>query len=328
MGLYCNIDLHKSLGLPLGGEEIAIESGYVGEMFTPDYTPGAQAFAAGFMQSIASTCPYLTGYLFSTIAGDAYGFEINVWADAEYAQYLEYGTWKMAAQPYFEISILAGIRKAAPIWRKAVQKAYKTSQRYIHLEEQADNADDPMLIAELEAQMMELEMEWAQFEDGIEDFDFGSEGGESSEAAISNLGDTEMALEIGASVGQYAMVSVWGSTGSQLLGLGAGMAAGGATFLFLAPLSEAFSGADYSPPSRGEQYGFDLAEHVAQYAMASAWANTGSQFVGTLTGMAVGAFLGPLFATLFDALMGGDYSKDGGVLSDNLDSFIPNIEIT
>ena len=328
MGLYCNIDLHKSLGLPLGGEPIAIESGYIGEMFTPDYTPGAQAFAAGFMQSIASTCPYLTGYLFSTIAGDACGFEINVWADAEYAQYLEYGTWKMAAQPYFEISILAGIKKAAPIWRKAVQKAYRASQRYICLEEQADNEVDSKAESGLEAQMMELEMEWAQFEDGIEDFDFGSEGGDFGEAAISNLGDTEMALEIGSAVGNYAMASVWGSTGSQLLGLGAGMAVGGATFLFLAPLSEALSGDDYSPLSRGEKYGFDLAENVAQYAMVSTWANTGSQFVGTLTGMAVGAFLGPLFATLFDPLMGGDYSKDGGVLSDNLDSFIPNIEIT
>lgn len=72
MGLYCNMDLHKSLELPLEEEEIAIDSGYMSKIFTPDYAPGAKALAICFIQNIAAKCPYLTGYLFSTITGETY----------------------------------------------------------------------------------------------------------------------------------------------------------------------------------------------------------------------------------------------------------------
>lgn len=72
MGLYCNMDLHKSLELSLEEEEIAIDSGYMGEIFTPDYAPGARALVVGFMQNIAANCPYLTGYLFLMITGETY----------------------------------------------------------------------------------------------------------------------------------------------------------------------------------------------------------------------------------------------------------------
>lgn len=76
------------------------------------------AFREAFMSSIETLCPVRTGYLRSTCHCDISGNNIECYADAEYAQYVEYGTTRMVAQPYFEPSIRAGIDAA-----KAVQKA-------------------------------------------------------------------------------------------------------------------------------------------------------------------------------------------------------------
>lgn len=57
------------------------------------------------VQIAKSTCPVDTGYLRSQIGtiGDDGGVEI--WSDAYYSAYQEYGTRRMAAQPYFEAAI-------------------------------------------------------------------------------------------------------------------------------------------------------------------------------------------------------------------------------
>ena len=325
MGLRCDIDLNVNLGLPKGGEPIVSEKGNPGEMFTPNYTPGAQAFASAFMRHISVTCPYLTGYLYSTISGDAGGFQISVWADAEYAQYLEYGTWKMEAQPYFEESILEGIHAATTQWRNAVQQAYQDSKKYADLEAELFEGD-PLTAMMAEGQMMQIELMYADYTSGIDNVEFVLGESHRSGANGTDYGSTDNAQRMGEAVGQYAMASAWENGASWLGGTGAGLAVGGLTFLLLAPLDEATS---YTGGlSKGEEYGFDLAEQIASSAMIDAWASSGSQVVGTLAGMAVGALLGPLFATLFDGLIGDDFSSDGGVLSDHLSSFTPNIEIT
>lgn len=48
-----------------------------------------------------SICPVDTGFLQSSISGQAGKRISEIEAEAEYAQYVEYGTWKMDAQPYF-----------------------------------------------------------------------------------------------------------------------------------------------------------------------------------------------------------------------------------
>ena len=91
MGLRAHIDLHDwdfpdetpILGIP-------IEYSGVGELF------GTIA-----QQLAQSVCPVDTGYLQSSINGSGGDTEGEVIAGAEYAQYVEYGTWKMQAQPYF-----------------------------------------------------------------------------------------------------------------------------------------------------------------------------------------------------------------------------------
>jgi len=57
----------------------------------------ASAFRDAFMDSIETLCPVRTGYLRSTCHCDISGGNIECYANAEYAQYVEYGTTKMEA---------------------------------------------------------------------------------------------------------------------------------------------------------------------------------------------------------------------------------------
>ena len=46
------------------------------------------------------TVPVVTGHLQSSIGNNVSGKTATIFASAEYAAYVEYGTYKMAAQPY------------------------------------------------------------------------------------------------------------------------------------------------------------------------------------------------------------------------------------
>ena len=113
MGLRAHIDLHD-WGFPdvTPVLMLPIEYSGVGEMFGTT----AQEMAAG-------QCPVDTGYLQSSIhgsGGDTYG---EVEASAEYAQYVEYGTWKMAAQPYFTSAVEQGAVIAFSVAMQIYQQA-------------------------------------------------------------------------------------------------------------------------------------------------------------------------------------------------------------
>ena len=66
-----------------------------------DYSDAFAAFADTFYSIATDLVPIDTGYLFSTISSSSDDWSITAEADADYAQYVEYGTWKMDAQPYF-----------------------------------------------------------------------------------------------------------------------------------------------------------------------------------------------------------------------------------
>lgn len=77
----------------------------------PDYTPilhlpiyytdVAKMFGEQAEEMAKDVCPVDTGFLQSSIHGSGDDMEGVIEATAEYAQYVEYGTWKMNAQPYF-----------------------------------------------------------------------------------------------------------------------------------------------------------------------------------------------------------------------------------
>lgn len=115
MGLRANINAMDQ-GFPMTAD--------VGNISVPvDYSEAAEAFKAMFLDVARELVPVRTGYLKSTITaeiGEASIGEVTAEASAEYAQYVEFGTYRQMAQPYFIPAIEAALEE----WGLAAQKAY------------------------------------------------------------------------------------------------------------------------------------------------------------------------------------------------------------
>ena len=116
MGLRANINAMDQ-GFPM--------TATVGDISIPvDYSEAAEVFKTMFLDVARKLVPVRTGYLKSTIAaeiGEASMGEVTAEASAEYAQYVEFGTYRQMAQPYFIPAIEAALEE----WGLAAQKAYK-----------------------------------------------------------------------------------------------------------------------------------------------------------------------------------------------------------
>ena len=116
MGLRVNINAMDQ-GFPMTAN--------VGDISIPvDYSEAAEIFKTVFLDVARELVPVRTGYLKSTIAakiGEASIGEVTAEASAEYAQYVEFGTYRQMAQPYFIPAIEAALEE----WGLAAQKAYK-----------------------------------------------------------------------------------------------------------------------------------------------------------------------------------------------------------
>ena len=116
MGLRANINAMDQ-GFPMTAD--------VGDISVPvDYSEAAEIFKTVFLDVARELVPVRTGYLKSTIAaqiGEATIGEVTAEASAEYAQYVEFGTYRQMAQPYFIPAIEAALEE----WGLAAQKAYK-----------------------------------------------------------------------------------------------------------------------------------------------------------------------------------------------------------
>ena len=115
MGLRANINAMDQ-GFPMTAN--------VGDISIPvDYSEAAEIFKTVFLDVARELVPVRTGYLKSTIAaqiGEASIGEVTAEASAEYAQYVEFGTYRQMAQPYFIPAIEAALEE----WGLAAQKAY------------------------------------------------------------------------------------------------------------------------------------------------------------------------------------------------------------
>lgn len=74
-----------------------------------DYSEAIDDAINTFMETATSLVPVDTGYLQSTISAYSDGDTVCFSADAEYAQYPEYGTWCQAEQPYFRPALQEAI---------------------------------------------------------------------------------------------------------------------------------------------------------------------------------------------------------------------------
>lgn len=57
------------------------------------------------VDEMQATCPVDTGNLQSLISAEMDGENLNVVSDAEYSGFVEYGTWKMEPQPFFNPAV-------------------------------------------------------------------------------------------------------------------------------------------------------------------------------------------------------------------------------
>ena len=83
-----------------------------------DFAPACEAFVSTFKAEAEKLVPVRTGYLRGSIDATTDGFHCSAEATAEYAEYVEYGTWYMEAQPYFT----PALEKAMDMFHKVAKQ--------------------------------------------------------------------------------------------------------------------------------------------------------------------------------------------------------------
>lgn len=118
MGLLFNMSV-QDLGYIQATQDIALY---------PNYAEGCRVFCDTFLAEAQARCPVRTGYLRSTISASFTASSITCMVGAEYAQYVEYGTSRQSAQPYFEPALQIALAAAQEYWDRAENEVI-TQQR-------------------------------------------------------------------------------------------------------------------------------------------------------------------------------------------------------
>ena len=136
MGLLVEFDLVKDFGFMTETPKMKIPI---------DYEEGMTTFETVFMDTIDDLCPVDTGFLHDSIQVETDDTSIKAWTDCEYAQYVEYGTWKQSAQPYFQPALEEALNEAMQPWQDAMEEAMEEEQEELQErleQEQAEAAQD------------------------------------------------------------------------------------------------------------------------------------------------------------------------------------------
>ena len=132
MGLYAEANL-LGMGFPA---EVSATARVGNEEFTEtvavDYAAALDVFVSTFLEISNSLVPVRTGYLKSTLSSRVTGeFTAEARADCEYAQFVEYGTWKQWAQPYFRPAINEATNAMLIEAQKAKTRAEELAQEMV-----------------------------------------------------------------------------------------------------------------------------------------------------------------------------------------------------
>ena len=133
MGLRCTVDPVADLNYPSATPSLGL---YI------DYSNGCDAFLDTFFNIVYDLCPVDTGELISSIDGSTDGESVEVLADADYAQYVEYGTFKMEAQPYFRPALAAALATANQDWQNAVDEAMEEEAQIRAESEESEESEE------------------------------------------------------------------------------------------------------------------------------------------------------------------------------------------
>lgn len=139
MGLYCQYDILQN---PAFNAEVSAEIMETDEFgnITPtgeyetmevDYTNAIDLACEKFEEVANQLVPVDTGYLRSSIRAENDGHSmVFFYAEADYAQYVEFGTFRMPAQEYFRpaveaaLDILLGEAMAAQQWATEIVQSF------------------------------------------------------------------------------------------------------------------------------------------------------------------------------------------------------------
>lgn len=127
MGLYCKINLGSDWGFPNRTPRLGLPI---------DYTEAINVFSDTFMRISQEMVPVDTGFLKSSLSSSGGGMTIEAEATADYAQYVEYGTWCSQAQPYFNPAVESASDVAFGVARQIYDEAINAEmqimmQKYI-----------------------------------------------------------------------------------------------------------------------------------------------------------------------------------------------------
>lgn len=111
----------EDFGLPLE-EDVVVKDLF--ETVVYDYSEGCDIFVDTFLAIATDLVPVDTGNLMSSLDASTDGTEVTAETDCEYAEYVEYGTWKMAAQPYFLPALEEALAAAFDVWVEAREEQY------------------------------------------------------------------------------------------------------------------------------------------------------------------------------------------------------------
>ena len=111
----------EDFGLPLE-EDVVVEDLF--ETVVYYYSEGCDIFVDTFLAIATDLVPVDTGNLMSSLDASTDGTEVTAETDCEYAEYVEYGTWKMAAQPYFLPALEEALAAAFDVWVEAREEQY------------------------------------------------------------------------------------------------------------------------------------------------------------------------------------------------------------
>ena len=218
MGLYWECDVIEDLGYP------EYEIGPNGNPVFYDYSAGCEIFCAMFLSNVMQRCPVDTGYLLYSINAKPARTSMRCWTNCSYAQYQEYGTVYMRAQPYFQPSLYAAFDIAVMVW----EEEFDNVQNYIEGNINSEDLRQSRSIMR-QAAIGLFNSVLGLFTSPIED----AMGGYTPRPGLHEAADF---AEL---IAQYTLASVWLNTGSQIKGTLAGMLVGVAVFLTIAPIFQA-----------------------------------------------------------------------------------------
>lgn len=119
MGLYAEFG-PEDFGFPTN---FSSSTDYGDVYVEVDYSEALEAAIDTFMDTATSRVPVDTGYLRSTISASSDGETASFSADAEYAQYPEFGTWCQSEQPYFRPALQDAIDIFVEYAQEAIDEA-------------------------------------------------------------------------------------------------------------------------------------------------------------------------------------------------------------